>query len=56
METNMQLLQRFIMVDCCLAFCFQDLAKIGQIMAMVTMGRAISSRISNGFGQYSVNG
>jgi hypothetical protein len=43
------------MVDCCLAFHFHDLAKIGHIMAMVTMGRAISSQISYGFRQYLAN-
>jgi hypothetical protein len=38
------------MVDCCLAFHFLDLAKIGLNMAMATMARAILSQISNGFG------
>jgi hypothetical protein len=38
------------MVDCCLAFYLHDLAKIGHIMAMATMVRAILSHISAGFG------
>jgi hypothetical protein len=36
-----------ITVDCCLAFHFHDLAKIGHIM---TMAMGIFSPISSGFG------
>jgi hypothetical protein len=42
-------------VDFCLAFRFYDLAKIGHIMAMATMVKAISSQIFDGFGRYLAN-
>ncbi len=42
-------------MDFCLAFRVYDLAKIGHIMAMATMVKAILSRILDGFGRYLAN-